>query len=273
MTPPTRLRAPPGATPAARQSRVHGVYLMGVVAAFMAMSASAQDLAQIRARGYLTIGTSGTAPPNTWVDKKNELQGYDIDWGKMIGKELNLPVHWVKVDFRGLMPALSSGQLDMVITGVRIRESLKKVFLFSEPYAYETMVGVVKKGDGMKSLSDLHGRSVGVVAASFQEDVIKQTGGYKELLSLPSGSDVFLSLHTGHVDVAITGMTAAVHYMKAGRDDVRIVNDGRVNAQGIVMQKSAHELKASVDALIARNRADGTYLALYRKNFGFSPPQ
>lgn len=239
----------------------------------VASFAQAQDLPQIRARGVLIIGTSGTAPPNTWVDKKNQLQGYDIDWGRMIGAELNLPVKWVKVDFRGLMPALSSGQLDMVITGVRIRDSLKKVFLFSEPYAYETMVGVVKRTDPMKSLSDLKGRSVGVVAASFQEDVMKQTGGYKELLSMPSGSDVFLSLHTGHVDVAITGMTAAVHYLKSGRDDVRIVNDGRVNAQGIVMQKTAHELKAAVDRLVARNRADGTYLALYKKNFGISPPQ
>ena len=40
----------------------------------------AQDLKQIRQRGYLRIGTSGTAPPNTWVNSKNELIGYDIDW-------------------------------------------------------------------------------------------------------------------------------------------------------------------------------------------------
>jgi len=54
----------------------------------------------------------------------------------MIGRELELPVRWVKVDFRGLMPALAFGPADMVITGVRIREQLKQVFLFSEPYAY-----------------------------------------------------------------------------------------------------------------------------------------
>jgi len=235
----------------------------------------AQDLEQIRQRGYLRIGTSGTAPPNTWVNSKNELIGYDIDWGTRIGQELNLPVRWIKTDFRGLMPALSSGQLDLVITGVRIRESMKQVFLFSEPYSYERMVAVVRKDDvGMQRLADIRGRSVAVVAASFQEDTIRNMGGYRELLSMPSGSDVFLCLHTRHADVAVVGLTAAVHYVKAGHDDIRIVSEGGgVNPQGIVMQKSAHELKAAIDRLVERSRADGSYVALYRENFGFDPPQ
>ena len=233
------------------------------------------DLPEIRARGFLKIGTSGTAPPNTWVDARNQLTGYDIDWGEMIGRELSLPLHWIKVDFRGLMPALSSGQLDMVITGVRIRANLKRIFLFSEPYAYERMVAVVRADDhAMQRLADIRGRSVGVVAASFQEDTIRRMGGYRELLAMPSGSDVFLSLHTGHIDVAVVGLTAAVHYQKARPGEVRIVSEGGgVNAQGIVMPLGALQLKAAVDRVVARCRADGTYLALYRKNFGIDPPQ
>lgn len=240
-----------------------------------AAPAQAQDLAQIRARGYLLIGTSGTAPPNTWVNKRNQLVGYDIDWGTLIGAELNLPVRWVKVDFRGLMPALSSGQLDMVITGVRIREGLKQVFLFSEPYAYERMVAVVRRDDtGMQSLRDIRGRRVAVVAASFQEDAVRRIGGYRELLAMPSGSDVFMTLNVGHSDVAVVGLTAATHYLKVARAELRIVREGGgVNAQGIVMPKTAHELKAGVDTLVQRLRRTGEYQALYRKNFGFEPPE
>lgn len=248
---------------------------LAALAIVLPFAAGADDLPQVRARGYLTIGTSGTAPPNTWVDAKNRLTGYDIDWGRMIGRELGLPVRWVKVDFRGLMPALSSGQLDLVITGVRIRETLQRVFLFSEPYAYETMVGVVRSDDTtLRTLADLRGRSVGVVSASFQEDAVRRIGGYRELLSMPSGSDVFLSLYTRHVDVAVTGLTAAVHYAKARPGEVRIVREGGgVNAQGIVLQKDAFALKAAVDHVVERARADGTYLALYRANFGFDPPR
>jgi ABC-type amino acid transport substrate-binding protein len=241
----------------------------------LASASPAPDLAGIRARGDLRIGTSGTAPPNTWVDAHDRLQGYDIDWGDMIARDLALPVRWVQVDFRGLMPALASGQIDMVITGVRIRENLKRVFLFSEPYAYERMVAVVRADDtAVRSLADIRGRSVGVVAASFQEDTIRRMGGYRELLAMPSGSDVFLSLHTGHIEVGVVGLTAAIHYAHQRPGEIRIVDQGGgVNAQGIVMQKTATALKAAVDRIVARCRADGTYLALYRKNFGIDPPQ
>jgi len=246
--------------------------LMGATACSHVATA-ADTLAQIRQRGYLKIGTSGTAPPNSWVNSHNELTGYDIDWGNMIGRELGLLVRWVKTDFRGLMPALAAGQLDLVITGVRIREQLKQVFLFSEPYSYELMAAVVRKDDeGMRRFDDLAGRRVAVVAASFQEDAIKKMGGYRELLSMPSGSDVFLCLHTRHADVAVVGLTAAVHYVHAGHDDVRIVKyDGGLNAQGIVMPKTAVDLKAAIDRIVAARRADGTYAALYRKNFGLEP--
>ncbi len=73
------------------QRRRASSLLLASVALGWAPRALAQDLAQIRARGELRIGTSGTAPPNTWVNARNELVGYDIDWGSMIGRELGLP--------------------------------------------------------------------------------------------------------------------------------------------------------------------------------------
>src|SRR5579863_512310 len=110
-------------------------------------AAGPDSLPTIRRRGYLRIGTSGTAPPNTWVNAHNELTGYDIDWGKLIGHALGLPIHWVREDFLGLLPALAAGQLDLVMSGVRIRPQLQTIFLFSRPYSYERMAAVVPVRD------------------------------------------------------------------------------------------------------------------------------
>lgn len=227
----------------------------------------------IRTRGYLKIGTSGTAPPNTWVNARDELTGYDIDWGNLIGRKLGLPVHWVREEFIGLLPALAAGQLDLVMSGVRIRPQLQQVFLFSRPYSYERMAAVVPASDTqMRRFSDFAGRTVAVVASSFQEDAVKRIGGYRELLSLPSGSDVFLCLHTKHAEVAIVGLTAALHYVRGGHRDLRIIAaEGELNPQGIVMQKGSYELKKAIDGIIASAIADGTYRKLYLANFGIEP--
>jgi ABC-type amino acid transport substrate-binding protein len=235
--------------------------------------ASARTLAEIRARGYLVIGTSGTAPPYSWVNSKYRLIGYDIDLGEAIGRRLGVPVRWKRIDFRGLMPALASGELDLVMSGARIRSKLRNTFLFSEPYSYEQTVAVTRAGDtGVRSLTDLRGRSVAVVATSFQEDVARETGGYRELLSLPGGADVFLAMHTGHASVGLVGVSAAEHYSSMHLDPIRIVRAGALLApQGIVIGKSATQLKAAIDQLLEARRANGQYVALYEKHFHRAP--
>lgn len=238
-----------------------------------AAPASARTLQAVRARGYLIIGTSGTAPPYSWINRRDELIGYDIDLGEAIGRSLRLPVHWKRIDFRGLLPALSTGQLDLVMSAARIRPQLRHAFLFSAPYSYEETVAITRAGDpGVKALQDIHGRSVAVVATSFQEDIAKAIGGYKELLSLPNGADVFLALHTGHASVGIVGITAANHYARYGKDPINIIRAGAPLApQGIVIGKTSAELKTAIDGILVARRADGSYQALYRKHFGTDP--
>jgi ABC-type amino acid transport substrate-binding protein len=237
-----------------------------------AAPARANDWSDIRARNELRIGTSGTAVPNSWVNKRNELTGFDIDWGNLIGKELGIPVRWVKIDFRGLFPALAYGQIDLIITGVRIRDDLQRQFLFSRPYSWEESVGVVRPDDtATRGFGEFRGKTVAVVAASYQEDLLKKIGGYEEMLVLPSGADVFLAMHTGHADIVLTGITAATHYRDAGHP-VRILGSGKLSPQGIVMNRHSARLKAMVDAIVARYHADGTYARLYQKHFGMAPP-
>jgi len=246
------------------------LFAVGLLA--VATSAHASDWPDIQARHELRIGTSGTAVPNSWVNKKNQLTGFDIDWGKRIGQELGIPVRWVKIDFRGLFPALAYGQIDMIITGVRIRDDLQRQFLFSQPYSWEESVAVIKDNDlSVKSFSDFKGKTVAVVAASYQEDLLKKMGGYGDMLVLPSGADVFLAMYTGHADVVLTGITAATHYRNAGHP-VRILGSGKLSPQGIVMNRQSVQLKAKVDAIVARMHADGTYARLYREHFKIEPP-
>jgi polar amino acid transport system substrate-binding protein len=246
------------------------LFAVGLLAC--AARAHAGDWPDIVARHELRIGTSGTAVPNSWVDKKNALVGFDIDWGRRIGAELGVPVRWVKIDFRGLFPALAYGQIDMIITGVRIRDDLQRQFLFSIPYSWEESVAVARADDrSMQTFADFRGKTVAVVAASYQEDLLKKMGGYGAMLVLPSGADVFLAMHTGHADVVLTGITAATHYRNAGHP-VRILGSGKLSPQGIVMHRQAVQLKAKVDAIVARMHADGTYARLYRQHFKIDPP-
>jgi ABC-type amino acid transport substrate-binding protein len=251
------------------------VACMVLVAALTCVrTADAQSLAEIKSRGYLQIGTSGTGAPFTYLDSKNELIGYDIDWAAVIGKSLGVAVRFQAMPFSGLLPALQAGQVDMVMSAVRITDERRQSFDFSIPYSYEATVAIVKASDRTATSFDaIKGKVVAAVANSFQEEAVKKVGGYKTLLSLRNGSDIYLALRSGQADIGVTGMSAAGHYINSGNSDIRIAGEGvGLSAQGIVFRKGSAELRAAVDAIIKAGKADGTYQALFRKNIGVDAP-
>ncbi len=75
---------------------------------------------KIQAKKELVIGTSGGYMPFEMIDKKGQLIGFDIDTGKKIADALGVAVKWQDMDFDGLIPALSTGKIDMVLAGMTI---------------------------------------------------------------------------------------------------------------------------------------------------------
>ncbi|QHC35304.1 ABC transporter substrate-binding protein [Komagataeibacter xylinus] len=236
--------------------------------------AAETELTALRSRGVIRIGTSGTSPPYTGIDFANNLTGYDIDWGNLIGKGLGLRVEWAKIDFRGLMIALQSGQVDALMSGIRITPEREQSFTFSHPYAYDETVAVVGSADtSIHDFAGIAGHQIAVVAGSFQEQVARSIPGASSIMALPSAGDVFMSLRTGHADVAVLGMSAISHYRKSGHTDFKVIATGaQATPQGVVFRKDAQDLKAAVDKIIDEKVKDGTYERLYIQHFGIAPP-
>ena len=237
--------------------------------------ANAGMLNAIKAAGKIRIGTSGNAPPYTGVDFRNTLTGYDIAWGGLIAAGLSVAPDWVKIDFRGLMPALQAGQVDALMSGIRITPQREAVFDFSRPYSYEATVAVTPVSNTtIHDFAGIAGRDVAVVAGSFQEQVVRATPGVVSIMALPGASDVFMSLRTGHAEVAVLGATSVAFYRSRGFSDMKVVGQGaRPTPQGVVLPHDAADLKAAVDSIIDEKFADGTYLRLYSQYFHMQPPR
>lgn len=253
-------------------------YLLAATAAFAVMRqarpAGASTLEAIRKAGIIRIGTSGNAPPYTGVDFRNQLTGYDIAWGGLIADGLGVRLEWAKIDFRGLMPALQSGQVDALLSGIRITPARARVFGFSRPYSYEATVAVAPSGEtGIHDFAGIAHHDVAVVAGSFQEQIARNTPGVTSIMALPGASDVFMSLRTGHAQVAVLGATSVAFYRSRGFDDMKLVGEGaEPTPQGVVLPHDDVALKAAIDSIIAAKFADGTYTRLYTQYFHMTPP-
>src|SRR5262249_12029436 len=109
----------------------YATVLLLLAAAASAVAASSLD--EIRARGKLIIATDATYPPFEYVEKE-VLQGFDIDLGNEIGKELRVTVQWTPMAWSGVLAAPETRKADLIMSGMTITAERKKGYGFSRPY-------------------------------------------------------------------------------------------------------------------------------------------
>src|SRR3546814_17812310 len=86
-----------------------------------AAGAAAQDLlARIKERGTLQVGLEGTYPPFNYQDENGDLVGFEVDFAKALAEKLGLEAEFQPTKWDGLLAALESERIDVVVNKVKI---------------------------------------------------------------------------------------------------------------------------------------------------------
>jgi polar amino acid transport system substrate-binding protein len=116
----------------------------------------ADGLAAIRHKGTLVVGTASGYYPFEMVDKQNQLVGFDVDIAKAIAKDLGVKLEWQNYAFSGLIPAMQSNKVDLVIAGMTATDKRKEVVDFTMPYFTSGQALLVNKNvPNIKKWQDL----------------------------------------------------------------------------------------------------------------------
>jgi polar amino acid transport system substrate-binding protein len=111
------------------------VSLFLVVSLLFAVNALAgSTLERIAKKGELAVGTSGTQPPMSAVNKKGELMGMDVDISRAIADAMGVKLKFVQMPFAELLPALEAGKVDMILSGMTMTPERNKKVAFVGPY-------------------------------------------------------------------------------------------------------------------------------------------
>lgn len=120
----------------------------------------------------LRVGVAATREPFSFVDKTGKVSGHDGDLARMIAQRLNRPIEFQDMKFMALIPALQSGKIDLIVTGMSATEQRRKFVDFTEPYYANSQVMMVKKPVGViaAELSFLEGLWLSVESNIITED-------------------------------------------------------------------------------------------------------
>ncbi|MCZ8105453.1 MAG: ABC transporter substrate-binding protein/permease [Burkholderiales bacterium] len=168
-------------------------------------------IAKTEVRPALILATSSEYPPFNYRDTatgSDEIIGFNIDLAKRITNYLGYKIEILDTDFNGIIPALQSRRADFSVASMVPTEQRKQNVDFSDLY-YETKSTIVsRKGSGLKTDQDLHGKKVGVALASVQEKRAKKIPGVI-LESRTKMSDLIEEIKIGRLDAALVESTVA----------------------------------------------------------------
>ena len=81
----------------------------------------------------IRIATNPTSPPLEYI-RNGKLVGLDVELAHRFAKYAGRPVEWTEMNFSALIPALASGNQDMIISSVNITPQRQESIDFSDPY-------------------------------------------------------------------------------------------------------------------------------------------
>ncbi len=146
----------------------------------IAQNTAGPTLANVRAKGFVECAVGSTTPGFGFVDSRGVFRGLDVDLCRAVASaifgEANGPNGVARARFVPLnggqrMPALQSGQVDMVVqtlTQTMAREAANGV-LFAGIDFYDGQSFLVRKSSGVKRPADLAGATICVSAGSTSE--------------------------------------------------------------------------------------------------------
>ncbi len=146
------------------------------------------------------VGIDTTYPPFEYeVDGK--YVGIDVDLITAIAEDQGFEVKLEAMDFKGIIPALQAGQLDIAMGGMSITEERKEVVDFTDPY-FDAGVSLVanKENTEIQSVEDLKGKKVavkkGTVGANYAESIVNDIGF--EIIQFDDSPSMFLEVQNGN---------------------------------------------------------------------------
>lgn len=225
---------------------------------------SVDKLEEIKSKGKLVLGTSADYPPfefHKLIDGKDEIVGFDIEIAKLIAEELDVELEIVDMKFEGLLPALTTDDIDMVIAGMSEDSERAKMVDFSIQYyqGQHRMVVRAEDKDVYKEPKDLVGKNVGAQKATTQEEVVFEKYADSNYVGLSKITDLVLELQNNKVDAILLVEPVAKAYVDQNDDlymaDMIIAQEKGVS---VAVNKGNKEFLELIDEVLQGLIDDGT---------------
>ena len=217
----------------------------------------------------LYVGTNAEFYPFEYLED-GKIVGFDAELIEAIGKKLNKEIVWKNIAFDGLLPALQSKKIDVIIAGMTATPERKKFVNFSDPYFVSNQMIIVntddKKSKDITSYETLPNHSVGVVLG-YTGDVAVSKLENIDVQRFNGASEAIMSLISKKVQAVVIDSEPAKNYVKNNKGLKLISTDIAKEEYSIAVSKENKKLAEDINSAYKELVNDGTFEKLITKYF------
>jgi len=220
----------------------------------------------------LRVGVDTAFVPFEFKGKDGKYTGFDVDLWAAIAKRLNIKYELIPMDFNGLIPGLTTGNLDVALAAIFIKSSREKAIDFSHAYFRAGLkIMVLSENNDIKGPADLKGKVVAVKTGTATVDYVK-TLGVKEMVQFPNIDQAYIEVMIGGADAAVHDTPNVLYFVKnASKGRAKAVGpDVKAAYYGIAFQQGS-PLRDKVNVALLECIEQGEYDTIYKKWFGTEP--
>jgi len=225
----------------------------------------------------LTVGMELAYPPFEMTDEQGTPKGISVDLAHELGKSLNRKIVIQNMAFDGLIPALKSGKIDLIISSMTITDERKQSVDFSDPYLSTGLCLLVGKKSPITSIADLDkpGITIAVKKGTTGHIYANKNIRHARVLVLDKEAAAVLEVVQGKADAFIYDQMSTYQNWKKHQDTTRaLLQPFQQEKWGIALRKGDTQLKEQINRFLKSFRAQGgferlgdTYLKEQKETF------
>lgn len=222
-------------------------------------------LEQIKENGKLVVGLSADYAPYEFhiLDEQGNdvIVGFDVDIAEEIAKEIGVELEIQDMDFGNIVAGISTGKIDLGISGLTPDEERKKSIDFSDIYYVAEHGYIVRAEDKDKytSLESLKGQKVGAQMGAIQAEIAETNIPEADIQLLANVNDLVLSLKSGKIEALVVELPVAEMIVK-NNPELAVGEETVTDAEGgsaVGIQKGQEELLEVVNNVIKKIQDEG----------------
>lgn len=239
-------------------------------------------LKKIAATKTITIAYRADATPFSFTDASKQVGGYSIDLCKRVVnliegqlKLQGLQIKWHPVTTQNRFDAIAKGQADMECGSSTVTLSRLKQVDFSSYIFIETTGLLVKTASGVRSLTDLSGKKIAVVAGTTNERAVNTQLTQRKLnatvVPFKSRDEAFAALEEGKADAFASDKLLLLGVASKARDQkslAMLTDELSFEPYGIALPRGDADFRLAVNSALSQLYGSGEITEIFNRWFG-----